>query len=557
MIETIIDKIKKIILKSLTYINKHYKIEDFFILKDKFTVEKAKNIQFGNFSSNVAMLTKIRDKSAIEVGKLIKKFIKHKQKYFTKIEIINPGFINFFLNKKIIKKVLNEITKKKDLYGQFKHKNIHYNIEFVSANPTGLIHIGHLRNGIYGDCLTRIWKKYGINVDKEYYVNDGGNQIKKLGVSVLIRYLNMFGNKYEITSDGYHGEEIKEVANELKEKYNDAFINTKFNDQEILEQKEGEKIYNFVKDFFLCEIKKDLKKFGIFIDIWSYESSIYKYNLLTAVLTKLKKNLYKKDGALWLRTTTVGDDKDRVLKKSDGTYTYFAPDIAYHDLKLSRGYNKIFDILGADHKSYANQMTIAIQLLNFKKEQLHICIMQMVQLLKNGKEFKMSKRFGNAFNARDIYTLFGKDTIRWYLSSQSLDSHIKIDVNKITKKTPENSLYYVQYAYVRIKQILNKSVIKLSKKCALLTTKHEKEIINHLLFFKQTIKNIAQNYEVHKMTNYLYVLAKFFHNYYENAIINDKNNVKMSSQRLSLINDVAIIIKNGLNLLGIDVMEQM
>lgn len=156
MIETIIDKIKKIILKSLTYINKHYKIEDFFILKDKFTVEKTKNIQFGNFSSNVAMLTKIKDKSAIEVGKLIKKFIKHKQKYFTKIEIINPGFINFFLNKKIVKKALNEITKKKDLYGQFKHKNIHYNIEFVSANPTGLIHIGHLRNGIYGDCLTRI-----------------------------------------------------------------------------------------------------------------------------------------------------------------------------------------------------------------------------------------------------------------------------------------------------------------------------------------------------------------------------------------------------------------
>lgn len=557
MIETIIDKIKKIILKSLTYINKHYKIEDFFILKDKFTVEKAKNIQFGNFSSNVAMLTKIKDKSAIEVGKLIKKFIRHKQKYFTKIEIINPGFINFFLNKKIIKKVLNEITKKKDLYGQFKHKNIHYNIEFVSANPTGLIHIGHLRNGIYGDCLTRIWKKYGISVDKEYYVNDGGNQIKKLGVSVLIRYLNMFGKKYEITNEGYHGEEIKDVANELKQKYNDAFINTKFNDQEILEQKEGEKIYNFVKDFFLCEIKKDLKKFGIFIDIWSYESSIYKYNLLTAVLTKLKKNLYKKDGALWLRTTTVGDDKDRVLKKSDGTYTYFAPDIAYHDLKLSRGYSKIFDILGADHKSYANQMTIAIQLLNFKKKQLHICIMQMVQLLKNGKEFKMSKRFGNSFNARDIYTLFGKDTIRWYLSSQSLDSHIKIDVNKITKKTPENSLYYVQYAYVRIKQILRKSVIKLSKKYVLLNTEHEKEIINHLLFFKQTIKNIAQNYEVHKMTNYLYVLAKFFHNYYENVIINDKNNVKMSSQRLSLINDVAIIIKNGLNLLGIDVMEQM
>ena len=183
--------------------------------------------------------------------------------------------------------------------------------------------------------------------------------------------------------------------------------------------------------------------------------------------------------------------------------------------------------------------------------------MQMVQLLKNGKEFKMSKRFGNSFNARDIYTLFGKDTIRWYLSSQSLDSHIKIDVDKITKKTSENSLYYVQYAYVRIKQILSKSTIKLSKKYVLLNTKYEKEIINHLLFFKQIIKNIAQNYEVHKMTNYLYALAKFFHNYYENAIINDTNNIKMSSQRLSLINDIAIIIKNGLNLLGIDVMEQM
>ena len=557
MIETIIDKIRKIILKSLIYINKYYKIEDFFILKDRFSIEKAKNIKFGNFSSNAAMLMKIKDKSAIEVGELIKKFIKHKRKYFAKIEIIKPGFINFFLNEKTIKKILNKIAKKKDLYGQFKHKCVHYNIEFVSANPTGLIHIGHLRNGIYGDCLTRIWKKYGINVDKEYYVNDGGNQIKKLGVSVLIRYLNMFGKKYEIPNDGYHGDEIKDAANELKTKYNDTFINIKFNDQEILDQKEGDKIYNFVKDFFLCEIKKDLKKFGIFIDIWSYESSIYKYKLLATILTKLKKNIYKKDGALWLKTTTVGDDKDRVLKKTDGTYTYFAPDIAYHDLKLSRGYDKIFDIWGADHKSYAKQMTIAIQLLNFKKNQLHICIMQMVQLLKNGKEFKMSKRSGNSFNTRDIYTLFGKDTMRWYLSSQSLDSHIKIDVNTITKKTAENSLYYVQYAYVRIKQILNKSIIKLSKKYDLLNTKHEQEIINHLLFFKQTIKNIAQNYDVHRMTNYLYALAKFFHNYYENVIINDKNNVKMSSQRLSLINNIAIVIKNGLNLLGIDVMKQM
>ena len=250
MIETVIDKIKKIILKSLNRVNKHYKIDDFFTLKDKFAVEKTKNIQFGNFSSNVAMLAKIKDKTVMEIGELIKKFIKHEQRYFSKIEIIKPGFINFFLNEKTIKKILNKIDKKKDLYGQFKYKHVHYNIEFVSANPTGLIHIGHLRNGIYGDCLTKIWKKYGIDVDKEYYVNDGGNQIKKLGLSVLIRYLNMFGKKYEIPDDGYHGDEIKNVANELKAKYNDAFINTKFNDQEILDQKEGNKICDFVYALF-------------------------------------------------------------------------------------------------------------------------------------------------------------------------------------------------------------------------------------------------------------------------------------------------------------------
>lgn len=434
MCETLIDKIKKIIFKCLIKINKHYRIDNFSILKNKFSIEKTKNIQFGNFSTNIAMLAKINGKTAVEIGDLIKKFIKTKKKYFTKIEIVKPGFINFFLNNKIIEKNLNEIKKKKGRYAQFKHKHIHYNIEFVSANPTGLIHIGHLRNGIYGDCLTRIWKKYGINVDKEYYVNDGGNQITKLGLSVLIRYLDIFNKKYNIPNDGYHGVEINDVANRLKEKYHDFFINTKFNDEEILDKKDADKICDFAKEFFLNEIKNDLKKFGIVIDIWSYESSIYKHNLLATVLAKLKKYLYKKDGALWLKTTAINDDKDRVIIKSNGTYSYFAPDIVYHDLKLSREYDKIFDIWGADHKSYAKQMTIAIQLLNFKKDQLHVCIMQMVQLLKNGKEFKMSKRYGNSFNARDIYSLFGKDTMRWYLSSQSLDSHIKIDVDKITKK---------------------------------------------------------------------------------------------------------------------------
>ena len=557
MTETIIDKIKKIIIKSLIKVNKYYKIDNFLALKSKFSIEKTKNIQFGNLSTNVAMLAKINDKTPIEIGELIKKFIKHKSKFFAKIEIIKPGFINFFLGKKIIGKALSEINKKKNLYGQFKHKQDHYNIEFVSANPTGFIHIGHLRNGVYGDSLTRIWKKYGINVDKEYYVNDGGNQIKKLGLSVLIEYLNFFNKKYKIPSDGYHGAEIKDVARKLKEEHNDFFINTKFNSDKILDQEKGEKICNFAKNFFLNEIKKDLKNFDIAFDIWTYESSIYKHNLLSKLLVKLKEHLYKKDGALWLKTKEGGDDKDRVLIKSNGTYTYFAPDIAYHDLKLSRGYKKIFDIWGADHKSYANQMSIAIQLLNFKKNQLHVCIMQMVQLLKNGKELKISKRSGNSFNTKDIYSLFGKDVMRWYLCSQSLDSHIKIDVDKITKKTSENSLYYVQYCYVRIKQILNKAKIKLSKKYSLLNTKYEKVIISHLLFFKQTIKNIAENYEVHKMTNYLYTLAKIFHNYYENVIINDKNNIKISTQRLSLINNVAIIIKNGLNLLGINTMEQM
>ena len=293
------------------------------------------------------------------------------------------------------------------------------------------------------------------------------------------------------------------------------------------------------------------------MDLWSPESYIYENDLINKAFAKLGKYLYDADGAKWLKTTAYGDDKDRVLVKSDGNYTYFTPDIAYHNLKLSRGYDKIFNIWGADHKSYVDRMSTAIQMLGYKKEQMHVCIMQMVQLTKNGQEFKMSKRSGNSFTTIDLINLIGKDAARWYLVNQSLDSHITIDIEKAGKKNNENGLFYVQYAYVRIKQILNKVKEKKEAAIDLLTHQTEKELINQLFFFMPTIENVGKTYEVHKICLYLTNLAKLVHTYYEQVRIGDCPDKKLIGQRLYLIDCVAQVIKNGLKLIGVDVVDKM
>lgn len=522
---------------------------------NRISVDKTKDSKFGDFTTNFVMSLNPGKLSKQELAKKIVSLLS--KNYFEKVEIAGPGFLNFFLNEKTKLEFLKEIETQKDKFGQFDKKDLKYNIEFVSANPTGLLHIGHARNGAYGDSLANIFEMYGIKTDREYYINDGGNQINKLALSVLFRYMQSYLIKVELPEDSYHAEEIVDVAELLRKKYNDKFVDTKFNDSQILDKDVNKLIGNFAKDCLLKIIKEHLAKLNVKMDLWSPESYIYEHDLINKVFKKLNKYIFDKDNAKWLKTTEYGDDKDRVLVKSDGSYTYFTPDIAYHNLKLSRGYDKIFNIWGADHGSYVDRMSIAIQMLGYKKEQMHVCLMQMVQLTKNGQELKMSKRSGNAFTTIDLINMIGKDAARWYLVNQSLDSHITIDVDKASKKTNENGLFYVQYAYVRIKQILAKAKEKPLAKVNLLANDIEKELISQLLFFKPTIENVANSYEVHKICLYLTNLAKLLHTYYEKVRINDADNKELISQRLFLINCVATVIKNGLKLLGIDVVDNM
>lgn len=553
--QSIASYIKEQVFGAIKKLSKELHSDRLLVELENINVDKTRNSKFGDFTTNVVMSLSLGNISKIDAAKKIAELIDPKA--FAKIEVAGPGFINFYLSDASKQELLYAIDSEKNSYGKFKKTKLWYNIEFVSANPTGLLHIGHARNGAYGDSLARIFEANGIKVDREYYINDGGNQINKLALSVLIRYLQSYGKEVNLPEDSYHAQEIIDTAKLLKDKYGDKFVDVKFDQNKILDKEANEEIGSFAKNHLLTIIKDHLAKLNVEMDLWSPESYIYENDLINKAFKKLDKYLYDADGAKWLKTTAYGDDKDRVLVKSDGNYTYFTPDIAYHNLKLSRGYDKIFNIWGADHKSYVDRMSTAIQMLGFRKDQMHVCIMQMVQLTKGGQEFKMSKRTGNSFTTIDLINLIGKDAARWYLVNQSLDSHITIDIEKAGKKNNENGLFYVQYAYVRIKQILAKVNSKKEKEIELLNHQLEKELINQMFFFMPTIENIGKTYEVHKMCLYLTNLAKLFHTYYEQVRISDCKDESLVGQRLYLIDCVAQIIKNGLALLGIDVVEKM
>lgn len=519
-------------------------------------LQKTKDLKFGDYSTNILMKSGINRDLIQSIGKKIINALP--KKIFTKAEIVGPGFLNIWLSPEFNKKVINEAIDLGENFGQQKNTKLFYNIEFVSANPTGLLHIGHARNAAIGDTIARIWEKNGIKVNREYYINDGGNQIDKLALSVLIRYKQLFDKKDELPEDSYHGKEIIDVANAIKNEHGDKFLKVKYNKDKITDKKEVVDFFkNFSSTYMLELIKTTLHNFGVDMDIWFHESDLYKKKLIDIALDSLASHTYKKENALWLKTTELGDDKDRVLIKSDGSNTYFTPDIAYHKIKLSRGYDKIFNVWGADHKSYADRMNIAIQLLGYKKEQIEILIMQMVRLVKDGKEFKMSKRTGNSLTLSDLVNAIGKDAARWYLASQTLSTHLEIDIDKAIDKSNNNPIYYVQYAHARICKLLSIAKFKKTKEFDLIKEDIEKQIIDQLNYFVPTIEAISKSCEINKITNYLLNLAKLFHSFYGKCqIINDKN-IKLSQQRYWLCVAIKNALASGLKLLDIRAVESM
>lgn len=546
----ILDKIKKIIDQILV---------DLKIENDKvYVIEKNKNIANGDFSCNVALVyAKLNGFKPLDLAQTIIKKID--SKLFDKIEISNPGFINFSISEYENSDFLLDILNKGNDFGRMPSKNIKYDVEYVSANPTGYLHIGHARNAVLGNCIVSLLQWNGYDVLTEYVVNDAGNQMNNLAASVFIRYLELFGVKHELGKDLYHGEEIKLVASKIKKEFDNKYINYEIKDCKITD-KEVEKFFReYGEEFLLNVIKKDLKDLGVVIEEYFLEKTLHETSAIDDLMNELlkEKKAYKKDGALWLNTIDHGDDKDRVLIKSDGVPTYFAPDIVYHNYKWKHSKAKyLINIWGADHYSYITRMKAAVANLGYNPDHLIIVCMQMVRLVKDGKEFKMSKRTGQSLTTRDLIDSIGKDAARWFLISQSANNHIEIDVDVATTKSSNNPIYYIQYAHARACQLLDKKQLDTPHKLIGLNSEKERELINELRYFKFTIENAGKTYEPYKLAVYLYNLTKLFHSYYTNNKILEKSNSKLTEQYF-LIKAIKQVIFNALQILGISTPNKM
>lgn len=524
---------------------------------DQIIIEIPKDKSHGDYSSNIAMqLTKVLKRNPREIATSIIEAIDKDTANINSIEIAGPGFINLFLNKSVMTSIIKDVLTEKEEYGKSNFgQGVKYNIEFVSANPTGDLHLGHAKGAAVGDSICRIMSAAGYDVSREYYINDAGKQIINLALSLKARYLQAFNQEVELPQDGYFGEDIKNIALKIKDDINDKYLHS--DDEESLE---------FFKEvgikYELQKIKDILEEFRVSFDVWFSETSLYTEDKIKPTLDKLTASgyTYELDGALWFKSTEFGDDKDRVLIKNDGTYTYLTPDIAYHLNKLSRGYEYLVDLLGADHHGYINRMKAAIQALGYNEEQLNIDIIQIVRMVENGQEVKMSKRTGNAVTIRNLIDEIGVDATRYFFVAKAANTHFDFDLGLAKSKSNENPVYYAQYAHARMSSIIagaKSRNIEMANEFDLLVNDKEIELVKHINEFRNEIIDSAKNRTPHKLANYIQKLAQLFHSFYNDCYVIDENNLVLSSQRLSLVEATRITMKNALELIGVSAPEKM
>lgn len=469
-----------------------------------------------------------------------------------KVEVAGPGFLNFFLKKEALSDIVNKIIEEDEHFGDGEDKHFSYNIEYVSANPTGDLHLGHTRGAALGDSIANILKKAGYGVTREYYVNDCGNQIRHLGLSIRARYHELFGEPLVLGEDDYHGVDLIEIAKEIKEKYGDKYLVDNDESKTFFEQ------YGREKE--LAKIKKDLADFGVKFDIFSYESDIRKGDTIKNTIQELRDKgfVYEQDGATYLKTTGFLDDKDRPIIKKDGSYTYFMPDICYHYLKKSRGYDVLIDMLGADHHGYINRMKSAMMMKGYPEDSLNIVIYQIVRVFKDGEEVRMSKRTGKAITHRELVEEVGVDAVRYYFATKAPGLHLDFDINLAVSKSKDNPVYYVEYAHARIASLLKLGEeFNLPFDGKLLTSEEETTILKKLAAFPSVVSGTAQSLNPSKIGNYLEELAQLIHEYYAKVKILDRDNQALSSARLQLLKASKIVIKEGLRLLGVKSYDKM
>lgn len=543
---------KKIIEKKLSdVVNKLYSVENII-----FEVDVPKNFEHGDFTSNIALKLSGVLKKNPKV--LAEEIIQNLQdEIIQKTVTAGPGFINFFVSKTFFHDYLRNILTNEDAFKLKDGKNKKFQVEFVSANPTGPLHIGHGRGAAYGDSLVRILSAVGYDVQREYYVNDAGNQMNNLALSIYSRCMELLGKTVDFPADGYKGEYIYDISKKIIDTKKEAFLEMSYEDAVDLCFKIG------VKEITDC-IDNDLNNFGVSFDNWFSEKSLYTSGDVEQTIVELKTlgKAYESEGALWFKSMDYGDDKDRVLVRSNGEHTYFASDIAYHRNKFKRGFEYVVNVWGADHHGYVKRLKSAVNAIGVNEENLDIRLVQMVSLIQGGEKISMSTRAGTFVELKWLIDEVGKDAARYFYIMRDINSQLEFDIDLAKSRSSENPVYYIQYAHARVCSILRNAHEKqikyhVGQNFELLIGTSEIDVIKKIYDFTSVLSTAAHFREPHRIPYYLQELAAIFHNYYKNNQILIEDNTEKTGARISLCMGVAKVIKFGLSLIGVDAPEKM
>ncbi len=523
-------------------------------------LEVPANPDHGDYASNVAMVLASQAKqSPRKIAEAIRGNLPDPEGMLEKIQIAGPGFLNFFIKDEVWKRVLQDILDQKERFGRLDiGAGQRVLVEFVSANPTGPLHIGHARGAVVGDVLANLLQTAGYVVSKEYYINDAGNQMNNLGKSVWYRYREAMGEIVELPENCYRGDYIKDIAAGIMQTDGGKYLSA--------DENETIAYFNGIAGgLILDEIKRDLEDFGVVFDHYFSEKELYKENGVADLLAFLEKQgfIYSDDGTLWFRSTAFGDEKDRVVVRRNGEPTYFAADIAYHKNKFSRGFDVLIDIWGADHHGYMPRLWAAVEAMGYQKDRLKIILVQLVNLLRAGEPVAMSTRSGEFVTLREVLDEVGKDAARYNFLMRRSDSHLDFDLEVAKKQSNENPVYYVQYAHARICSIFRMAGERNIQRPAfeeidgdLIAQPEEKTLIKMMARYPEILEGAAKSLEVHRLTFYLNELAGVFHSYYnKNKVITDDDN--LTAARLVLIDAIRVVLANALKILGVSAPEKM
>lgn len=527
-------------------------------------IEKPKEKTHGDYATNIAMqLTRIAKRNPREIAEMIKQHLDLQTAGVERMDIAGPGFINFFMDKSYLHNVIPQALQEGEQFGRSTiGKGEKVQVEFVSANPTGNLHLGHARGAAVGDAICNILAFAGYEVTREYYINDAGNQVDNLAYSIEARYKQALGLEADMPADGYHGEDIIGFAKELAEQEGDKLL-------QLSEQERFEYLKKYGLEKELDKIKRDLERFRVSFDVWYSETSLYDSGKVEEVLQELadRGKTYEKEGATWLDTVSYGDDKDRVLIKGDGSYTYLTPDIAYHKDKFARGFDRLINIWGADHHGYIPRMKAAMEALGYDPRRLTVLISQMVSLYQNGEKVKMSKRTGKAVTMEELMDEVGVDATRYFFTMRSTDSHLDFDLDLALSESNENPVYYVQYAHARICSIFRQAEeqgIAVDEELKaldaadlkVLDQEQEYELLHKIAEMREELEIAAQQYAPHRIVRYVFDLASLFHSYYKAERVITEDRVRTRA-RLGLLKAVQIVLQNTLNIIGVSAPEKM